>query len=167
MFGSHTNPFHPGRAAQSGLMTAVLASNGYTSSLQGFEAKWGSRASAPCGRSQKMPTSRFHVTLWFILSLIAAFNFTKNSRQRRKVISSFRSVCLRVHPLALEVTGKKTLQNDLQAKFSIFHGVAVRLLLGKAEPAQYEDEVVLSDEVEARSMRRQTASQRTRHTSPW
>jgi len=41
MFGSHTKPFRPGRAAQSGLMAAVLASNGYTSSLQGLEAKMG------------------------------------------------------------------------------------------------------------------------------
>jgi aconitate decarboxylase len=41
MFGSHTKSFHPGRAGQSGLMAAVLASNGYTSSLQALEAKKG------------------------------------------------------------------------------------------------------------------------------
>src|SRR5271154_6639693 len=84
-----------------------------------------SRASARCGRSQKMPTSRFHVALWFILSLIAASSFTNNSTQRGKNISSFRSVHLRVHPLVLELTGKKTPQDSLQAKFSVFYGGAV------------------------------------------
>ncbi|PCH00143.1 MmgE/PrpD [Penicillium occitanis (nom. inval.)] len=41
MFGAHTKSFHPGRAAQSGLMAAVMAQGGYTSSLQALEAKRG------------------------------------------------------------------------------------------------------------------------------
>jgi aconitate decarboxylase len=48
MFGSHTKPFHPRKAAQSGIMEAVLASSGYPSPLQGLEAKrrWDSVVSA-------------------------------------------------------------------------------------------------------------------------
>src|SRR5262249_27047159 len=41
MFGSMTKSFHPGRAAQNGLLAAFLAEKGYTSSLQGIEAKCG------------------------------------------------------------------------------------------------------------------------------
>src|SRR5207247_1943498 len=41
MFGSMTKSFHPGRAAQNGLLAAFLAEKGYTSSLQGIEAKRG------------------------------------------------------------------------------------------------------------------------------
>src|ERR1700722_13751940 len=41
MFGSMTKSFHPGRAAQNGLLAALLAEKGYTSSLQGIEAKRG------------------------------------------------------------------------------------------------------------------------------
>ena len=41
MFGAHTKSFHHGRAAQSGLMAAVMAQGGYTSSLQALEAKRG------------------------------------------------------------------------------------------------------------------------------
>lgn len=41
MFGSHTKSFHPGRAAQNGLMAAILAQGGYTSSEQALEAKRG------------------------------------------------------------------------------------------------------------------------------
>jgi len=41
MFGSMTKAFHPGRAAQNGLLAALLAERGYTSSLAGIEAKRG------------------------------------------------------------------------------------------------------------------------------
>jgi 2-methylcitrate dehydratase PrpD len=41
MFGADTKSFHPGRAAQSGLMAAVLAQRGHTSSEQALEAKRG------------------------------------------------------------------------------------------------------------------------------
>ncbi|KAH9228214.1 hypothetical protein K456DRAFT_1846893 [Colletotrichum gloeosporioides 23] len=40
-FGSDTKSFHVGRAAQSGMLAALLAKNNYTSSLQGLEAKFG------------------------------------------------------------------------------------------------------------------------------
>jgi len=41
MFGSHTKSFHPGRAAQNGLLAAMLAQNGYESSEEALEAKRG------------------------------------------------------------------------------------------------------------------------------
>lgn len=41
MFGSHTKGLHPGRAAQAGLMAALLAKEGYTSSESSLEAKRG------------------------------------------------------------------------------------------------------------------------------
>lgn len=41
MFGSDTKSFHPGRAAQSGLLAALLAEKGYTSSPKALEAKRG------------------------------------------------------------------------------------------------------------------------------
>ncbi|KAF2653789.1 2-methylcitrate dehydratase PrpD [Lophiostoma macrostomum CBS 122681] len=40
-FGSDTKSFHVGRAAQGGMLAALLAKNGYTSSLQGLEAQYG------------------------------------------------------------------------------------------------------------------------------
>ncbi|KAF2027387.1 2-methylcitrate dehydratase PrpD [Setomelanomma holmii] len=40
-FGSDTKSFHIGRAAQGGMLAALLAKNGYTSSLQALEAKYG------------------------------------------------------------------------------------------------------------------------------
>ena len=40
-FGTDTKPFHVGRAAQNGLMAAVLAQKGYGGSLKGLEAPRG------------------------------------------------------------------------------------------------------------------------------
>jgi aconitate decarboxylase len=52
-----------------------------------------------------------------------------------------------VHPLVLELTGKRTPQDGLQAKFSVYHGGACGLIFGKATPSQYDDAVVRDQEV--------------------
>lgn len=49
---------------------------------------------------------------------------------------------LTVHPLVLELTGKKKSKDHLESKFSVYHGAAIGLVYGKVTPAQYEDEVV-------------------------
>ena len=41
MFGTMTKSFHPGRAAQNGLTSALLAARNFTSSTQSLEAKYG------------------------------------------------------------------------------------------------------------------------------
>jgi 2-methylcitrate dehydratase PrpD len=57
------------------------------------------------------------------------------------------SVTVEVHPLVLELTGKKTPKDGLEAKFSVYHSGACGLLLGRATPSEYEDTVVLDPAV--------------------
>jgi aconitate decarboxylase len=57
-------------------------------------------------------------------------------------VASIESVQLSVHPLVLELTGKKFPKDGLEAKFSVYHGAACGFLFGKASPAEYTDEVV-------------------------
>jgi aconitate decarboxylase len=52
------------------------------------------------------------------------------------------SVELRVHPLVLELTGRKHPRDGLGAKFSVYFGAACGLLFGKATPDEYTDEIV-------------------------
>lgn len=52
------------------------------------------------------------------------------------------SVEIFVHPLVLELTGKKFPKDGLEAKFSVYHGAAGGLLFGEASPAQYTDDAV-------------------------
>lgn len=49
---------------------------------------------------------------------------------------------LRVHPLVLELTGKKTPTTGLEGKFSIYHSVAIALIQGAAGERQYSDQAV-------------------------
>jgi 2-methylcitrate dehydratase PrpD len=56
-------------------------------------------------------------------------------------------VLLKVHPLVIELTGKKTPQKGLEGKFSVYHSCAVGFLYGKAGEHEYEDAVVQSPEV--------------------
>lgn len=161
MFGTDTKSFHVGRAAQNGLVAAVLAARGYTGSLQALEAPrgWARVVSvennideqfAGLGREWEMARNAFkpfpcgivvHPVIDGCIQLqrqMAAAGLTAGDIER---------VHVRVHPLVLELTGKKTPQDGLQAKFSVYHGGAIGLVLGKAGPAQYEDSIVLSPEI--------------------
>jgi 2-methylcitrate dehydratase PrpD len=52
------------------------------------------------------------------------------------------SITLGVHPLVLELTGKKTPQTGLESKFSVYHSAAVGVIYGAAGEEQYSDHVV-------------------------
>jgi 2-methylcitrate dehydratase PrpD len=47
-----------------------------------------------------------------------------------------------VHPLVLELTGKKSPQTGLEGKFSVYHSCAAAIIHGAAGEAQYSDEAV-------------------------
>ncbi len=49
---------------------------------------------------------------------------------------------LRVHPLVLELTGKKTPQTGLEGKFSVSHAVAAAIVHGKVGEAEFSDAAV-------------------------
>lgn len=163
MFGSQTKSFHPGRAAQSGLMAAILASNGYTSSLQALEAKRGwanvvsvsNRLDAQIDSLGKVWEITKNAYKPFPCGIVVhpvidgCIQLHQELETRGVGVSEIKSVHAKVHPLVLELTSKKTPQDGLQAKFSVFHCGALGLVLGKAGPAQYADDVVLNDDIVA------------------
>ncbi|KAH7379098.1 hypothetical protein DE146DRAFT_625549 [Phaeosphaeria sp. MPI-PUGE-AT-0046c] len=112
-FGSDTKSFHIGRAAQGGMLAALLAQNGYTSSLQALEAKYG----------------------WLH---VLSNDMTLQSGS----LDDIKSVELRVNPEVLILTGKTDPQTGLEGKFSIYHAAAIGLLYGEATPSQFTDDVV-------------------------
>ncbi|KAL2002467.1 hypothetical protein VTN02DRAFT_6734 [Thermoascus thermophilus] len=163
MFGSHTKSFHPGRAAQNGLVAAILASEGYTSSLQALEAKRGwVKAVSSDDKLQPEVESLGKPGQWeieknsfkpfpcgiVIHPVIDGCVWLHGELQRRRLhTQNIKSVHVTVHPLVLELTGKTNPKDGLEAKFSVYHGGAVGLLFGKATPAQYEDGIVTSPEI--------------------
>lgn len=191
MFGSHTKSFHPGRAAQAGLMAALLAKEGYTSSDKSLEAKRGwanvvgatkgekeiqddlakwtgfsgkSEVGLPAasGSTHAQGSEKEGAGRWEILRnsfkpfpcgivihpVIDACAQIHDDMQREGLdIENIESVHAKVHPLVLELTGKKEPKDGLQGKFSVYHGGACGLIFGKATPTQYDDSVVQDPKV--------------------
>ena len=70
-------------------------------------------------------------------------------RARGVVPGDIERIDLSVHPLVLELTGRKEPADGLQAKFSVYHGVAAGLIFGRAGEAEFSDEIVRRDDVVA------------------
>ena len=163
MFGSDTKSFHPGRAAQSGLLAAVLAEKGYTSSPQALEAKRGWANVVAGGGTPKLDELTGQLgQIWEIEAnafkpfpcgivchpaIDGCIQLHKEIREQGKNVEGIAKVEARVHPLVIELTSKRKPKDGLEGKFSVFHGAAVGLLYGKAGPAQYANDVVTSSEV--------------------
>lgn len=160
MFGSDTKSFHPGRAAQAGILAAVLAAQGFTSSEKALEAKRGwanvvvaggtprlEHFLAELGQVWEIERNTFKPFPCGIVkhpAIDAAIRLHQQLGKDgdvSKVLASLRFVA-QVHPLVIELTSKSAPRDGLEAKFSVKHGIAVGLLFGKAGPAQYTDECV-------------------------
>lgn len=165
MFGSHTKSFHPGRAAQNGLLAALLAAEGYTSSAHALEAKrgWANVVSsshrldaeigslAPAGRWEIARNAFKPFPCGIVVHPVIDACVELHAILKRRELSAEQVLWVdaEVHPLVVELTGKTAPQDGLEGKFSVYHGGAVGLLFGKATPAQYEDAVVLERRVVA------------------
>jgi len=62
--------------------------------------------------------------------------------ERGLEVKDIKNVKAEVHPLVLELTGKRKPKDGLEGKFSVYHGGAIGLIYGKGTPSQYEDAVV-------------------------
>lgn len=167
MFGTMCKSFHPGRAAQNGLLSAFLAQRDFTSSNRVLEA--------PRGFAHVMSTERDfdEITKGLGESFEIALNTYKpfacgivihpaidGCIQLREEFGlkadEIERIDLEVDPLVLELTGKKTPQGGLEGKFSVYHSAAVAIIDGKAGEEEYSDSrvrdpqvVVLRDKVNA------------------
>jgi 2-methylcitrate dehydratase PrpD len=158
MFGTMTKSFHPGRAAQSGLLAALLAEQGYTSSDAAIEAKRGwanvlstkqdySEITGELGsRSELMLNSYKPFACGIVIH--PAIDACIQLRTEHAIDpEQIASVELKVHPLVLELTGKRTPKTGLDGKFSVFHSAAVALIYGRGGEAQYSDAMVADPRV--------------------
>ncbi len=158
-FGTMTKPFHPGGAARAGLMSALMASKGFTSSPRAIEAPRGFVQVASDKRAWHEVTDelgeRFEISFNtykpFACGIVIHPSIDACVQLRDKGITpdQVERIELRVHSLVLELTGKKTPQDGLQGKFSVFHGCAVGLIYGKAGEDEFADAVVTDPRVVA------------------
>jgi 2-methylcitrate dehydratase PrpD len=153
MFGTMTKPFHPGNAARNGLLAALLAKANFTSSNQGIEAPRGfahvlatqrdfSQITAGLGETWEIALNTYKPFACGIVIHPAIDGCIQLRNEHKLAPDAIESIALKVHPLVLELTGKKTPQAGLEGKFSVYHSVAAAIIHGAAGEEQYGDAVV-------------------------
>jgi 2-methylcitrate dehydratase PrpD len=167
MFGTMCKSFHPGRAAQNGLASAFLARSDFTSSNQVIEAKRGFANVMSTKQDYDEITRGLGQTFEVALNTYKPFacgivihpvidGCIQLRNEHKLKAEEIERISVRVHPLVLELTGKKTPQVGLEGKFSVYHSAAVAIIHGAAGETEYSDAAVrdakvvtLRDRVEA------------------
>ncbi len=151
-FGTMTKPFHPGGAARAGLMSALLASHGYTASPRALEAPRGFAQTVSTRNDWSEVTGelgqRFEISFNsykpFACGIVIHPSIDACVQLREQGVrpEQVERIELKVHSLVLELTGKKEPADGLQAKFSVYHGCAAGLMFGRAAEDEFSDAVV-------------------------
>jgi len=151
-FGTMTKPFHPGAAAQAGLMSALLAKSGFTSSSRAIEAPRGFAQVVSVKYDWNEITEqlgeRFEISFNsykpFACGIVIhpSIDACVQLREKGVTADNLARIDLKVHPLVLELTGKKEPTDGLQGKFSVYHGCAAGLIFGRASEDEYADDIV-------------------------
>jgi 2-methylcitrate dehydratase PrpD len=160
MFGTMCKPFHPGNAARNGLLAALLASKNFTSSEEGIEGRRGFANVLATARNYAEITDKLGETWEISLNTYKPFacgivehpaidGCIQLRNEHKLKGDEIEGIALKVHPLVLELTGKKTPQTGLEGKFSVYHSSAVAVIHGAAGEAEYSDAVVRDPKVMA------------------
>ena len=158
-FGTMTKPFHPGAAARAGLMSALLAQQGFTASPKALEAPRGMMQTVSTKNDWNEIThelgERFEISFNsykpFACGIVIHPSIDACAQLRAQGVKpeQVESIELKVHSLVLELTGKKEPVDGLQAKFSVYHGCAAGLTFGYAAEEEFADDIVTRDDMVA------------------
>jgi 2-methylcitrate dehydratase PrpD len=160
MFGSMCKPFHPGNAAKNGLFAALLAREGFTSSERGIEAPRGfahvlstrydeAEITRDLGRTFEIDLNTYKPFACGIVIHPSIDGCARLAAEHRLTADRIARIDLGVHPLVLELTGKKAPRTGLEGKFSVYHAAACAVLYGTAGEREFSDAVVRAPEVVA------------------
>lgn len=151
MFGTMTKPYHPGKAAMNGIMAAMLAAKGFTSSEQGIEAKTGfanvlstkqdyTQITGKLGEHWELLKNSYKPFACGIVAhptIDAVIKLRKQHQIRVEEVVEIEAYVNRLVPILM---GKENPRTGLETKFSTYHCAAVALLDGKAAEEQFSDE---------------------------
>jgi 2-methylcitrate dehydratase PrpD len=153
MFGSMAKSLHPGRAAQNGYASALLARVGFTSGVHGLEGPRGfaavqaakydlSKITAGLGVDFDLRANTYKPFPCGIVNHPTIDGAIQIHQEHQAAPESIRAVRLRVAPLVMDLCNQQNITRGLQGKFSVYHGVAIGLVRGKAGIREYSDEAV-------------------------
>lgn len=159
VFGTMCKPFHAGRAAQAGLMAAMLARENFTSAedileghdgfLQLFKGKVNEEAVATFGKTWDIENlaQKYHASCHATHSPIeGALSLAEKAHLAPEQIAS---LTIEVSKLAIDVASKPEPKTGLEGKFSISYCVANALLRGDTGMGAFTDDKVNDPKVKA------------------
>ena len=158
MAGTMTKSFIHGRAAQNGMLAALLAQQGFTAAAASLEGPHGfahvfahepdfAVITAGLGSTYEILHNSYKPYACGVVAhpVIDACVQLRNAHRLRA--DDIARVALAVSPRALELTGIEAPPNGLKSKWSIYHSAAVALVDGAAGEHQYTDARVNDPEV--------------------
>jgi 2-methylcitrate dehydratase PrpD len=169
-FGSMTKSLHVGAAARIGLMAALMARHGYTASERALEAPRGllqtysvkhdwREIEDGLGERFEIATNTYKPFACGIVIHPSIDGCIRLRDEENLSADTIQRVDLVVHPLVLELTGKRSPRSGLEGKFSVYHACAAALMFGAAGEAEFSDRCVedanviaLRDRVHARAV---------------
>jgi 2-methylcitrate dehydratase PrpD len=152
-FGTMTKAFHPARAAQSGVLAALLAQQGFTSASTIIEGRHGFiSAFAPNDGDAACVTDALG-DRWEVMNnapkpyasailshpLIDAMLVFRRKGVSPDQVASIRG---RVNPLTIKLESRPDPQTGLEGRLSFQHAMTMALVDGVCFPAQFTDERV-------------------------
>jgi 2-methylcitrate dehydratase PrpD len=153
MFGSMGKAFHPGRAAQNGYASAMLAESGFTAGERGLEGPRGfaavqsakydlSKITAHLGTDFNLRRNTYKPYPCGIVNHPTIEACIELHRAHNPKPADIAAVRLRVAPLVLDLCNQQNISKGLQGKFSVYHGAAIGLVRGQAGLDEYTDAAV-------------------------
>jgi 2-methylcitrate dehydratase PrpD len=153
MFGSMAKSYHPGKAAQNGYESALLAQAGFTSGIHGLEGPRGfaavqaakydlAKMTANLGTYWELRDNTYKPFPCGIVNHPTIDGAIQLHHENKLKPEDIVAVRLRVAPLVLDLCNQQNITKGLQGKFSVYHGAAVGLVRGKAGLQEYFDDAV-------------------------
>lgn len=154
-FGTMTKAFHPARAAQSGLLAALLAQRGFTSATTILEGRHGFAAAFAPNDSDVGSITAGLLERWEVMNnapkpyasailshplIDAMLALRAKPGVSAEKVASIRG---RVHPLTIRLESRPEPRTGLEGRLSFQHAMTVALVDGACLPAQFTDERVL------------------------
>lgn len=165
-FGTMTKPYHSGAAAQNGIVAARLASMGYGADPSGLDGPWGYFSVAGGGVDEEYVRGKLG-NPWALLDPGVSVKPYPCGSLLHPAMDAMRELVI-AHDVSPEAIAEVRLgtasnvlnalryatpENALQAKFSIQFMLGVLALRRKAGIAEFRDDVVIRDDVQAMMQR--------------
>jgi 2-methylcitrate dehydratase PrpD len=148
-FGTHGKPFHSGKAAMDGILSAQLASEGFVAATHLYELEKGLLDVLIQDRQVEVPTLDDFEKKWELLENqikpFASCRATHSSIQAARALAGevrgrrIAKVHAKVHPNALVTAGKTTPRTPLEGKFSVPFCIALGLAGYRVVSSDFND----------------------------